>query len=326
MDALRARGSLCSCNNNALLMAATRMRCLYASALLLASFALAQSKSDRLPPAYCYDRKTDCANWARDKECEGKNQEFMHATCPLSCGMCSQRACDDKSPNCPKMHLRGDCESRPKTTLKACSTSCGVCTVRCVDQHTDCPVWASEGECNEHADFMTEACPISCGTCTRACVDRHDDCPGWTAEGQCWKNPAFMYDMCPRSCGVCPGSETCEDDADQSTCKDSCKDRKAECADWKDHGQCKDNPTAVAKDCPESCGLCTHLCIDQYKHCREWAKEGACESNHAYMLNKCPAACGTCARIKAAMQFGDGPDWPTEAAPVEDEGAKHEEL
>ena len=278
-----------------------------------------------LPMAYCYDRKTDCANWAKEGECENKNTlEFMLQTCPLSCGVCKQRMCDDKSPSCAKMHERGDCEAKPKTSLKACATSCGVCTVRCADQHSECGTWASEGECNEHADFMTEACPVSCNTCTRTCIDRHDDCPGWTAEGQCWKNAAFMHEHCPRSCDVCP--EVCEKGDDgEEVCTRPCKDTDPKtCNEWREQGQCRENPTAVAVQCPESCGLCVPVCIDQHKHCASWAKEGGCVSNHAYMLNRCPASCGMCARIKAAMKYGDAPgsDWPTESA----DAVRHDEM
>jgi hypothetical protein len=36
---------------------------------------------------------------------------------------------------------------------------------------------------------MLKACPTSCGLCTPACKDVHEDCAGWTSAGACAENP-----------------------------------------------------------------------------------------------------------------------------------------
>lgn len=99
--------------------------------------------------------------------------------------------------------------------------------------------------------------------------------------------------------------------------------------EWKDNGQCTENPTFVMHQCPHSCGLCENLCMDQHEDCANWAKEQHCENNHVYMLSHCPLSCGTCIRIRAAMKFGDGKEWPVEdasAAPAQHPLGQHQEL
>ena len=149
---------------------------------------------------------------------------------------------------------------------------------------------------------------MACNTCTRTCIDRHDDCPGWTSQGECFKNPAFMRDSCPMSCGICPDG--------------TCADKSADCKAWASSGECQSNPTFVMHECPDACGLCENICQDQHEQCSTWAADGNCETNHAYMLSQCPASCGTCGRIRAVAKFGDGADWPVEAAT----GGGHDEV
>lgn len=155
--------------------------------LLVAVAVAAAATKTRESTAFCYDKHRDCANWAKEGECRGANENYMLSTCPLSCRICKKAKCDDTSPSCPKWAKAGFCETKARQTLTACPTSCGVCAVACKDKHEDCGAWAAEGECNEHSDFMTEACPVSCNACVRTCVDRHDDCPGWLAGGECYK-------------------------------------------------------------------------------------------------------------------------------------------
>lgn len=112
-----------------------------------------------------------------------------------------------------------------------------------------------------------------------------------------------MRQHCPRSCEVCTEADT------------ECKDKSEDCKGWGESHQCTENPTFMVHECPETCGACETLCLDQHDDCKNWAKDGACEKNHAYMLASCPVSCGTCARHRAAIKYGDGPDWPTESQP-----------
>merc|ERR1719164_259212 len=94
--------------------------------------------------------------------------------------------------------------------LKACPTSCGLCSPTCKDVHEDCAGWTSAGACAENPDFMLKHCPVSCGVCRDECKDTHNDCPGWAAAGQCHSNPGFVLKTCPHSCEVCAAT-VCED-------------------------------------------------------------------------------------------------------------------
>lgn len=51
-----------------------------------------------------------------------------------------------------------------------------------------CGNWAKAGHCTSNPVFMLKACPTSCGLCTPTCKDVHDDCAGWTAAGACGDN------------------------------------------------------------------------------------------------------------------------------------------
>merc|ERR1719163_2149303 len=131
--------------------------------LLLGSCVLALALA-----GFCNDKRTDCANWARDGECAGDNSKFMAITCPLSCGVCT--------------HLCNDTD-----------VSCGLCTPECKDLNEECSGWGAAGECNENPEFMIRNCPVTCEACKSTCKDMQNDCPGWTADGECYKNPGFMY-------------------------------------------------------------------------------------------------------------------------------------
>jgi len=75
-----------------------------------------------------------------------------------------------------------------------------------------------------------------------------------------------------------------------------CADKKDvhQCHKWADEGQCDINPTAVMKDCPSTCGLCTSSCKDHDKGCKGWAMAKLCGEQPAFMNRVCPASCGIC--------------------------------
>jgi len=68
--------------------------------------------------------------------------------------------------------------------------------------------------------------------------------------------------------------------------------------DWADAGECVNNPLAVMKECPSSCGLCSTVCQDHDESCKGWAKEKQCEDNKAFMLRVCPQTCGVCGTLE----------------------------
>ena len=90
-----------------------------------------------------------------------------------------------------------------------------------------------------------------------------------------------MYKTCPLSCGVCEGVK--------------CADKNStQCEIWAEAGECLNNPLAVMKECPDSCGLCSTVCQDHDESCKGWAKDGQCEDNKPFMFRVCPASCGIC--------------------------------
>ena len=116
------------------------------------------------------------------------------------------------------------------------------------------------------------------------------------------------------SCNVCgdptesysgtyatPGSS-----GSQPACLDH---NQTQCHIWADTGECANNPAAVIKDCPQTCGACSSACVDHDDRCRAWAADGKCdeESDHPFMLRVCPAICGVCAKLdqKARPMHGE---------------------
>ena len=47
----------------------------------------------------CIDRHDDCPGWTSQGECF-KNPAFMRDSCPMSCGICPDGTCADKSADC----------------------------------------------------------------------------------------------------------------------------------------------------------------------------------------------------------------------------------
>ena len=72
-----------------------------------------------------------------------------------------------------------------------------------------------------------------------------------------------------------------------------------QCHIWADSGQCAENPLAVMKQCPESCGVCKPTCTDHHEGCRAWAFAKKCYDEPAFMLRVCPASCGVCTALES---------------------------
>lgn len=69
---------------------------------------------------------------------------------------------------------------------------------------------------------------------------------------------------------------------------DGVRNLDANCASWKDKGECLRNPTFMRATCALACrGL-----ADRDAQCTAWAKLGECEANAQFMYATCPVACG----------------------------------
>jgi hypothetical protein len=85
----------------------------------------------------------------------------------------------------------------------------------------------------------------------------------------------------------------------------TCEDRNStQCEIWGE-AECANNPGAVMRECPKTCGVCTTVCADKEESCKEWASKGECEKNPASMLALCPQACGACHELE---KFGKAKD------------------
>jgi len=73
----------------------------------------------------CNDKKTDCANWARDGECAGDNAKYMAEICPLSCGTCTH-SCNDTDVSCGSWAQAGECRLTPMR-CSVCARPRAVC-------------------------------------------------------------------------------------------------------------------------------------------------------------------------------------------------------
>ena len=95
---------------------------------------------------------------------------------------------------------------------------------------------------------------------------------------------SYTLKTCPGSCEVCEATV--------------CEDKNAtQCAIWGER-ECADNPGAVMRDCPKTCGVCQTVCADKESACADWAQKGECEKNPGSMLSLCPQACGTCHELE----------------------------
>ena len=69
---------------------------------------------------------------------------------------------------------------------------------------------------------------------------------------------------------------------------DGARNLDANCASWKDKGECLRNPAFMRAKCALACrGL-----ADRDAQCAAWAKRGECEANAQFMYVTCPVACG----------------------------------
>eukprot|EP00040_Diaphanoeca_grandis_P001416 m.18466 g.18466 ORF g.18466 m.18466 type:complete len:409 (-) comp12039_c1_seq1:32-1258(-) len=123
------------------------------------------------------------------------------------------------------------------------------------------------------------------------CRDGDDMCGFWASKGECENNPSFMLSECAKSCNNCKASYTAEDNAPSSpisvvpsgerhsliatdynttqflsvhsnewrmggmeSCQD--KDAVATCENWRDLGECRNNPSYVHQHCANTCQAC----------------------------------------------------------------------
>ena len=250
----------------------------------------------------CNDKRTDCANWAKDGECAGENAVSILSpqlgpepgiTCPSPplppplviafAGRVSSVAigAEVPIPSYNQPHLLS--VAPQKYMAEICPLSCGVCSHVCNDTDASCGSWAQQGECESNPDAMLRICPTSCGLCTPECKDLKPDCPGWGASGECNENPEYMVRNCPVTC---------------EACKSTCKDVQSDCPGWTADGECYKNPGFMYKECPGSCGVCEGVkCADKnVTQCQIWADAGECVNNPLAVMKECPDSCGVCRR------------------------------
>ena len=261
----------------------------------------------------CNDNDISCAGWANAGQCEGN--DHIKELCPHSCAVCDHR-CRDLEEGCAAWADGGECKSNVDYMLRHCPSSCGACKPLCYDKDPLCAAWARAGECAKNPSTMLGKCSVSCGVCTELCMDRSNDCPGWAASGACGENPGFMLHECPNSCGVCtpahhaasghPATE--EAQSKTSACADL--DRN-QCLIWGVH-ECQNNPGAMLRECPHTCGVCTLACEDKYADCPNWAEGRAnvfgrkggpmagCDQDPAFMKVNCPQSCNVCRDVMTA--------------------------
>ena len=55
----------------------------------------------------------------------------------------------------------------------------------------------------------------------------------------------------------------------------TCEDRNStQCEIWGE-AECANNPGAVMRDCPKTCGVCSNVCTDKEVACNDWPAEDA---------------------------------------------------
>jgi len=136
-----------------------------------------------VPPPQCRDKKTECADWAKNGYCKGEYEQYMKENCCASCG---------KPP-------------KPVTVPPPC-----------INKHGDerCNRWARDGLCKIGACFMTRECCRSCKfplpptTVAPECKDKEDSstCEDWKNSKYCVKGSDYydyMAENCAFTCSLC---------------------------------------------------------------------------------------------------------------------------
>jgi len=77
----------------------------------------------------------------------------------------------------------------------------------------------------------------------------------------------------------------------------SCSDKNSTLCDMWGTRQCDENPLAVFKECPSTCGVCEDTCVDKDTSCAQWAQAGECEANPITVGRACPKSCGLCSDL-----------------------------
>lgn len=119
------------------------------------------------------------------------------------------------------------------------------------------------------AAMMRHACAESCGTCDQplppsdafACIDRRADCATVTLT-DCDAAPLVLWRRCPVACRICSRSSISSGAVGMRAAigrgGQGCVDRRADCAQRADAGECTAHETrsAMAVECAASCGTC----------------------------------------------------------------------
>ena len=101
----------------------------------------AAARSATPAAARCVDTVADCVHWAKRGECT-RNDRYMKAACPKSCGQCTTGAADESARRTARP-ADGSDAPRP-------------------DKMKACPIWAANGECTRNPKYMLESCPNAC--------------------------------------------------------------------------------------------------------------------------------------------------------------------
>lgn len=258
----------------------------------------------------CNDTDVSCPSWAMAGNCKA-NPGFMLKACPTSCGLCTPK-CVDSENDCPGWTTAGACSDNPSFMLQHCPVSCGVCRDECKDRHNDCPGWAAAGQCHSSerttglepihpprgrttglqptATWPTIPLPHARSTRSQPVQMRGSCSPCAPRRARFARLPSARIPMCgsPLPCSrlLCHSSV--------SLCS---VPQATQCAIWGEK-ECTDNPGAVMRDCPKTCGVCTAVCTDKEEACQDWASKGECEKNPKSMLALCPQSCGTCHEVR----------------------------
>ena len=91
-------------------------------------------------------------------------------------------------------------------------------------------------------------------------------------------------------------------------CTHTCNDTDPSCGSWAKQGECEENHESMLRVCPTSCGLCTPECKDLSDECAGWGAAGECNENPEFMIRTCPVTCEAC-KSTCRDTHSDCPGW-----------------
>ncbi len=248
----------------------------------------------------CNDKRTDCANWARDGECSGENAvRFLELPnwslfAPSIFATLRRVSRVDATPSVPRSIAPG----AQKYMAEICPLSCGTCTHSCNDTDASCGSWAQAGECESNvrgslpgATSQQMYLPLVPGA-HKSALDVHvrspTPCFACARRRAACARPSARISRRSAQAGVRLASATRVRAAARlfnggTTCHGTNSHSRFHACPLRVHGLPTD-PEFMIRNCPVTCEACKSTCKDVQSDCPGWTADGECYKSESLRL------------------------------------------